>query len=218
MQAVRLCEVCQTPCDASDLQRSRCNRCAATLTSHTTSFVQNNFVFVDQNDQAAARSQRAALRGSQRRAVFPLDTSLLETNQDRLEPLAPPIPFNLDDRVIERFFSRWSEGQTTLGCLASMPALLEIAGPHSAMQTAILAVAYADLAVFERIGDRGVKAYQAYCTSLQRLQNELDDTSFVASDGYLATVLTVDAFEVSALLEEEKTLADHRLLASLYEP
>lgn len=78
-----------------------------------------------------------------------------------------------------------------------MPALLQAAGPNSAMQTAILAVAYADLAVFERNRDRGTRAYQAYCGTLQRLQIELADQDFIASDGYLATVLTVDAFEVS---------------------
>lgn len=173
---------------------------------------------MDQNNQAAATSQRAALRRSQRRAVFPLDASLLETNQDQTAPLVPPILLSLDDRAIARFFSCWTEGQTTLGCLASMPALLEVAGPHSAMQTAILAVAYADLALYERHGDRGAKAYQAYCTSLQRLQSELDDPNFAASDGYLATVLTVDAFEVCSLPEQSNIVADCRPLASVYEP
>ena len=169
-----------------------------------------NLTFVNQNSVAAAASHRAAGRRSRernRRIAIPLDTSLLErgedapTRQGQSPQFAASILYTLDNRVVQRFISRWAAGQTSLGCLGSMPDLLQSSGQDSAMEKAILATAYADLAAFERRGEQWTKCYQAYSLSLRRLQYELSSPEFVASDGILAAVLAIDAFEVGSHLK-----------------
>jgi hypothetical protein len=164
-----------------------------------------DFTFVNQNEAAAVASRRAAhrrLRNNGRRINIPLDVSLLQsgsnvaTRHDPPPHLGAPILQNLDDRVIQRFVARWALKQTALGCLDSMPELLEASGDDSAMQKAILATAYADLAVYERHGERETRCYQAYSGSLRRLRDELSRPDFAASDGVLGAVLAIDAFEV----------------------
>ena len=164
-----------------------------------------DFTFVDQNEAAAIASRRAAhrrLRKNGKRINIPLDVRFLEigsyapTRHDPPPELGLSILQTLDDRVIQRFVARWAARQTALGCLDSMPELLEASGEGSAMQRAILATAYADLAVYERHGGREANCYQAYSGSLRRLRDELSRPNFVASDSILAAVLAVDAFEV----------------------
>jgi hypothetical protein len=98
-----------------------------------------------------------------------------------------------------------------------MPDLLESSGQDSAMEKAILATAYADLAAFERHGDQWTKCYQAYFGTLRRLQDELSIPSFVASDNILGAVLAIDAFEVGRSVELSKAIAEHHP-APIYRP
>lgn len=208
--AQQKCEACRISDNQCDSQRPRCSRCIANSIACVYPGTGVDFTFVDQNSVAAIASRRAAHRRSRernRRTAIPLDTRLLETSGDasteqELSPqLAAPILYTLDNRVVQRFISRWVAGQTSLGCIDSMPDLLESSGQDSAMEKAILATAYADLAAFERQGDQWTKCYQAYSGSLRRLQYELSSPDFVASDGILATVLAIDAFEVSRSIE-----------------
>jgi hypothetical protein len=89
-----------------------------------------------------------------------------------------------------------------------MPDLFETSGQDSAMQNAILATAYADLAAFERHGDQWTNCYKAYFGTLRRLQDELSSPNFVASDSILGAVLAIDAFEVGRSVEVSKAIAE----------
>jgi hypothetical protein len=224
--AQQRCEACRVSDHECDLQRPKCNRCTANAIACVYPRSRVNFTFVDQNNAAAIASRRGAQRRSRerkRQTAVPLDTSILEIGRDtpirqgQSSQFAAPILSTLDDRVVRRFISRWAAGQTSLGCLDSMPELFEASGQDSAMQTAIIATAYADLAAFERHGDQGRRCYQAYSGSLRRLQDELSNPDFVPSDSILAAVLAIDAFEVGRILEVMDAIADIRP-ASVFEP
>jgi hypothetical protein len=220
------CEACRTADNECDLQRPKCGRCTANSITCVYPATNVNFTFVEQNSVAAAASRRAAHRRSRernRRTTIALDASLLETGPDaatrqgQYPHFAASILHTLDHRVIQRFISRWAAGQTSLGCLDSMPDLLESSGQDSAMEKAILATAYADLAAFERHGDQWTKCYQAYFGTLRRLQDELSSPSFVASDNILGAVLAIDAFEVGRSVEISKAITEPHQ-APIYRP
>ena len=211
------CEACRVSGHECDFQRPRCGRCTANAIACNYAETRVDFTFVDQNNAAAIASRRGAHRRYRergRRTAIPLDTSLLETGQDapirqgQSPHFATSILYTLDDRVVQRFIARWAAGQTSLGCLDSMPELYDSSGQDSAMQNAIIATAYADLAAFEHHGDQGTKCYQAYFGSLRRLQDELSNANFVASDSILAAVLAIDAFEVGHILEAADAIAE----------
>lgn len=81
---------------------------------------------------------------------------------------------------------------------------------NSALRSVILATAYADLAVAERHGERGVSAHKAYFSALQRLRNELNVPDFAATDGILGAVLALDAYEVCGVYLTKQSDSDSR--------
>lgn len=208
MQTLQKCEACRASDNVCDLQRPVCGRCTTSSLACVYPARPVAFDFVDQNDAAAFASRRAANRrareASRRRGPIPLDVRMLQDTSRSTSPdqghlefqLFPPILHELDDRVLQRFIGRWFSGVTCLGCLDSMPTLLQTSNRESAMSKAILATAYADLAVLERHGDPGSKSYQAYFGTLQRLRHDLSDPLFAPSNEILAAVLAIDAFEV----------------------
>lgn len=202
---LQVCDACRASDSQCDLQRPRCGRCTANSGACIRREAPVDFAFVNQNEVAASASRRAAHRRSRpssRRINIPLDVSILErgtqppARRDSFPQFSASILQTQDDRAIRRFVSRWAARQTSLGCLESMPELLEASGDDSALQKAILATAYADLAVFERHGDQIANSYRAYSGSLRRIRDELSNPNFVASDGVLAAILAIDAFEV----------------------
>lgn len=201
----QICEACRASHGECDSQRPKCSRCTIHAILCVRPETAPGITFINQNDAAANASRRAAHRRARektRRTAIPLDIRVLETVQQASTRLEQPLQLggfilhSSDYRAMQRFVSRWAAGQTALGCLDSMPELLEASGQGSAMHKAILATAYADLAAFERHGDQGTKCYRAYSRSLQRLRDELSSPEFVASDSILATVLAIDAFEL----------------------
>lgn len=208
METRQKCEACRATDSVCDLERPVCGRCTANALVCVYPARPVAFDFVDQNAAAAFASRRAASRrareASRGRAPIPLDVRVLQDTRSSASPdqqyldfqLGPRILHELDDRVLQRFIARWSSGMTCLGCLDSMPAILQASNRDSAMSKAILATAYADLAVLERHGDPGSKSYQAYFGTLQRLRHDLADPLFAPSNEVLAAVLAVDAFEV----------------------
>ena len=197
------CEPCRLSGSLCDLQRPTCTECYARgieCVYHNDKAM--NFTFVDQNDVAAVASRRAAARRSRGQKVIELDASLLEGVQHGRGPqmqqlqLVTPMQFTLDNRVLQRFVARWSAGLTALGCLESAEAISASSAKDSAIRSAILATAYADLAVSERHGDHGTASHRAYFGTLRRLKHELTIPGFAASNDVLAAVLTIDAYEV----------------------
>ena len=77
-----------------------------------------------------------------------------------------------------------------------MPQMFDASSERSALRSVILATAYADLAVVEGHGERGVAAHKAYLGALRRLQYELNAPYFTATDDILGAVLALDAYEV----------------------
>lgn len=204
MSAQQNCDACSLANRECILQplNDKCGECISRSIPCVFRTASVEFQFVNENQVAATASRRAASRRSRRQLTIPLDISAFDRRQDAAPAagpavaLAAPILHLLEDRVLQRFISRWAAYQTCLGCLDSMPVLLEASGRDSAMHSAILAAAYADLAIYERHGDRVAKSIQAYSITLGRLQRELSRADFVATDATLATILTIDAFEL----------------------
>jgi hypothetical protein len=86
--------------------------------------------------------------------------------------------------------------------------MFEASAADSAMRSAILATAYADLAVSERHGEHGMASHRAYFGTIRRLQQELALPDFTASKYILAAVLAIDAYEVCCNSKKKHAIAD----------
>ena len=209
------CESCHASQKSCDKKRPACGRCVARL-KECIYQPSDTFSFVDQNGFSAELSRRAASRESHspktidvssllpmHALVHQIDTKdrLLNLSaQPYLHSLAAPPSWTLDDRVLARFFSRWATGYTCVGNQNFILRTYEDSGPHSALHSAIRAIAYADLAVVERHGDRRSKSFQAYFTSLRRIQDYLNESTgpeSIPSDAVFTAIMVVDSFEVN---------------------
>ncbi|KAK3067901.1 hypothetical protein LTR53_014943 [Teratosphaeriaceae sp. CCFEE 6253] len=117
--------------------------------------------------------------------------------------ITPP-SYALGDRVLARFFSRLAARQTCLGCQESILSLHRTSAPGSAMQFAIGATAYADLAVVQRDGGLAAKSCQAYVATLRHVQAQLDQLNtmdLAASHELCTAILVLDSFEVSVRVQ-----------------
>nr|OQO16260.1 hypothetical protein B0A51_17105 [Rachicladosporium sp. CCFEE 5018] len=117
------------------------------------------------------------------------------STSDLTSLIASPPLWALEDRVLTRFTARWATGNT---CLGSFDIYRTRKDSH-AVQSAVRAVAYADLAVVERHNDFATKAVTTYLATLQSIQRLLDGSGghipSVSSD-LLAAVLALDTLEL----------------------
>ncbi|KAK3070251.1 hypothetical protein LTR53_010792 [Teratosphaeriaceae sp. CCFEE 6253] len=117
--------------------------------------------------------------------------------------IAPP-SYALGDRVLARFFSRLAARQTCLRCQEFILSVHRTSAPSSAMQFAIGATAYADLAVVQRDGGLAAKSCQAYVATLRHVQAQLDQLNtmdLAASHELCTAILVLDSFEVSVRVQ-----------------
>ena len=214
------CEACRISDTACDLGRPKCSSCTTRSLACVYPPSRDGYTFVDQNAVAAHASRRAANRRSRApTASFPL--SIREENPIVAGPatgLPAPVLYSLDDRAIRRFFSRWAVGETCVNCIEFMPRLHEASGEDSPIRCAVLATAYADLAVSDRHGDHRSQSYGTYLKTLRRLQTQLLDPNFIPSDNIFAAILAVDAFEVRKLLKHCSRISTDPRLAVVHGP
>lgn len=112
--------------------------------------------------------------------------------------LLPQPLWSLDERVLRRFFILWTGGYTCLGSFDFISKVYTGSSEASATKSAVLAVAYADLALLECHGDYVNKSYEAYLSTLRGIQGHLRDSpaADVATDNILTSILVIDSYEV----------------------
>lgn len=196
------CENCRLAQRLCDQKRPRCSRCE-TKSKSCTYQEATSFQFVNQNSFSAELCRRAARSRDKTPLFVDLDaTPLISRNVSPQWPgdeTIAPLPQSLETRILDRFFSRWMKGATCLGSQPFLSRLYKSSTNDDALKSAVIATAYADLAVFDRHGSHAKQSLQAYQVSLSRLRSYFNDCSqfgdYTSHMAY-AAILALDSFEV----------------------
>lgn len=196
-QRCQPCHISQKRCD----RQRPCERCAAR--GFDCRYIPNDtWAFVDQNAFSAELSRRKASR-AQTSSVSRNSglKKLIESNIVLTCKLTRPPLWTLDHRICSRLHGRWTTGLTCLGSQDPIWRVHESADETSPVRSAVLAVAYADLAVVEKHGDAASRSLHAYHETLRLIRAALerrDDSSLTAGDEMLCAILAIDSYEVGS--------------------
>lgn len=186
------CSACSQSNKPCDLRRPTCSRCLrrGVTCSYKSA---NTLVFVDQNDYSADLSRRMYAR---------------QRHHPTLVCFAGSRTVH---RVLERFFARLVAGQTCLGGQLFVLEASESASESDAIYSAVVATAYADLAVSERHGEYATPALRAYVSTLQRLQGSIGPATRPrnATIALLIAIMVIDSYEVSTSPTLRNVQAQH---------
>lgn len=205
------CRASQKKCDG---QRPACSRCSNRRLECSYEPA-DGWSFVDQNAFSADLSRRSARRNRSPSHFCPSNSLItaLTTADRTANDIAvfdiPPAPiWDLNHRVLDRFMSRWTAGLTCLAGQNSLRTVYQQDPETSAMSAAILALSYADLTVFERQGDRASQSFLAYDKAICRIQSQLDlsKCDALTSEGALAAILVIDAYEVRGVSKSKSVI------------
>ncbi|KAK3670071.1 hypothetical protein LTR78_010011 [Recurvomyces mirabilis] len=170
--------------------------------------------FVDQNKYSADLSRRRASRTARTTVKLQLGLltpvpddshdSLVSTavqgkcNNFSTPTISASVVWELKDRVLARFLGRWTSGLTCLGRQDAIIRVHNQAKQTSPIGCAILAIAFADLAVNESHGDAATQSCMAYHETLQQVKNQIAGPLLfsVAGDEFLTAILAIDAYEI----------------------
>ncbi|KAK4553041.1 hypothetical protein LTR86_009965 [Recurvomyces mirabilis] len=169
--------------------------------------------FVDQNKYSADLSRRRTSRTARTTVKLQLGLltpapegppdslapSVVQQYSDLLTPTIRASPvWELKDRVLARFLGRWTSGLTCLGRQDAIIRVHNQAKQTSPIGHAILAIAFADLAVNELHGDAAAQSCIAYHDTLQQVKNQVAGPllTSVTGDEFLTAILAIDAYEI----------------------